>query len=91
MTAKGMTKSMLALALMLAMEGTALADEKDWGPELQAIADKCGIPRENLKWIDGSVRWLKPEASSYDQATCVFEQLKVSGIPMNQGFVSGGS
>lgn len=82
---------MLAIALMFAMEGPALVDEKDWNPELQAIADKCGIPRDNLKWIDGSVRWLKPETSSFDQAACVFEQLNVNGIPMKQGFISGGS
>jgi hypothetical protein len=51
MTAKSMAKSVLALALMWAMEGPALMDEKDWNPELHAIADKCGVPRENLKWI----------------------------------------
>ena len=90
MAAKGMTKPILALVLMLAIGDPALADQKDCNPELHAIADKCGIPRENLKWIDGSVRWLKPETSSYDQATCVFEQLKMSGIPMKQGFVSDG-
>jgi hypothetical protein len=80
-----------ALAVIISSAGGApLAENKDWPAEVQAIAKKCGIPSENLQFVDGGVRWIAPEASSFEQATCVFDELKARGVPMKQGFLSSG-
>lgn len=86
-----MIRMLISLASAMLIGGTALAEDKDWTPELQAIADKCGLPRGNLRWVDGSVRWLKPETATYGQSMCVIGELRASAIPMKQGFVSDGS
>lgn len=80
-----------ALAVIaLSAGGTFLAGNKDWPAEVQAVAKKCGIPSENLQFVDGSVRWIAPEASSFEQAKCVFDELKTRGVPMKQGYLSSG-
>ncbi len=68
-----------------------MAEKKDWPAEVQAIAKKCGIPTKNLRFVDGSVRWIAPEKSSYEQAECVFDELKARGVPMQQGYLKSGS
>lgn len=67
-----------------------MAEIKDWPAEVQAIAKKSGITSENLQFVDGSVRWIAPEAISFEQAKCVFDKLKTRGVPMTQGYLSGG-
>lgn len=63
-----MPRLFLTLSVEMIIETPALADERDWTPELHTIADKCGVPRANLTWVDGSVHWSMPEMSSFDQA-----------------------
>ncbi len=91
MTCRTMNRLLLTVAFIALLEGSVVASDKDWTSELSAIADKCGLPRTNLKWVDGNVKWLNPEDASYEATTCVFEELKTRGIPMKQGFVSDGS
>lgn len=86
-----MIRTLLPIVAFMLMEGPALADSKDWTPELHAIADKCGLPRDHLKWIDGTVRWSNPEEATYGQSMCVIGELRAKGIPMKQGFVSDDS
>ncbi|GAD50615.1 hypothetical protein NT2_10_00600 [Caenibius tardaugens NBRC 16725] len=86
-----MIRRLLPIFAFMLMEGLALAEGKDWTPELEAIADKCGLPHDSLKWIDGSVRWFKPESATYGQSMCVIGELRAKGIPIKQGFVSDGS
>jgi hypothetical protein len=78
-------------AIALSAGGTLLAENKDWPAEMQAVAKKCGIPSENLQFVDGAVRWIAPEASSFEQAKCVFDELKTRGVPMKQGYLSTGN
>jgi len=66
-----------------------MADEKDSSAELQAIARKCGIPSGQLQFVEGTVRWNPPEGMAYDQAECVINELKASGVPMKHGYVIG--
>ena len=86
-----MTKSILGLILIFIMGLPNVANARDWNPELHAIAIKCQIPSKNLRWINNNVQWLKPETLTYDQVTCVLEQLKINAIPTKQGFVTGGN
>jgi hypothetical protein len=82
-------KRVAALAAIAFMAGgTALAESRDWAPELQATAKKCGIPPKQLQFVDGSVRWIAPETTTYNQAKCVFDELKARGVPTKQGYVS---
>lgn len=80
---------MLAMAVLLAGCG-AMAKDKDWSAELKATAEKCGIPSGQLRFVDGSVRWIAPETTTYDQAKCVFDELKARGVPTKQGYVAEG-
>jgi len=90
MKCSGMIRVLVLFAIVMLMGGPAMAEDKDWTPELHAIADKCGLPRDNLKWIDGSVRWLNPERATYGQSVCVIGEFRAKGIPMKQGLVSDG-
>jgi hypothetical protein len=84
-------RSFVLLPVVLLLSGCgAMAKDKDWNAELRATAEKCGIPSEQLQFAEGSVRWIAPETTTYDQAKCVFDELKVRGIPTKQGYVSGG-
>jgi len=65
-----------------------MAEDKDWSAELRATATKCGVPSEQLQFVDGSVRWIAPETTSYDQAKCVFDELKARGVPTKQAYVN---
>ena len=68
-----------------------MAKDKDWSAELKATAEKCGIPSEQLQFVDGSFRWIAPENTTYVQVKCVLAELKRRGIPIKQGFVTHGS
>ena len=68
-----------------------MAEDKDWSADLRATATKCGVPVEHLQFVDGAVRWVAPETTTYAQAKCVFDELKARGVPMKQGYVSGGN
>lgn len=84
-------KYVAALSMIfLIAEGTAMAESKDWSAEVEAIAEKCGIPPKNLRFVNGSVSWIKPEKASYDQVMCVIDELKARGVPMQQGYVLNG-
>ncbi len=84
-------KYVAALSIIfLIAGGTAVAESKDWSAEVEAIAEKCGIPPKNLRFVNGSLRWIKPENASYDQAMCVIDELKARGVPMQQGYVLNG-
>lgn len=74
----------------LSAGGTLLAESKDWPAEVQAVAKKCGVPSENLQFVDGTARWIASEASSFEQVKCVFDELKARGVPMKQGYLSSG-
>jgi hypothetical protein len=67
-----------------------MAKDNDWSAELRATAEKCGIPTEQLQFVDGSVRWIAPETTTYEQAKCVFDELKARGVPIKQGYVADG-
>ena len=64
-----------------------MSEGKDRAGELQATAEMCGIPAGRLQFVDGSVRWIFPEATNYDQAKCVFDELKARGVLTKQGYV----
>jgi hypothetical protein len=84
-------KYVAALSMIfLIAEGTAVAESKNWSAEVEAVAEKCGIPPKNLRFVNGSVRWIKPEKASYDQVMCVIDELKARGVPMQQGYVLNG-
>jgi len=67
-----------------------MAEQQDWAVELAAISEKCGLAAGELRWVDGSVRYLPSTGSSYDLGVCVFSELKERGVPMKQGFVANG-
>ena len=67
-----------------------MSEGKDWAAELEATAEKCGIPPQQLQWVDGAVRWIASETTSYEQGKCVFDELKARGVPMKQGYVRKG-
>jgi hypothetical protein len=80
-----------ALAIIaLSAGGTLLAESKDWSAEVQAVAKRCAIPSENLQFVDGTVRFIAPEAMPFEQVKCVFDELKTRGVPMKQGYLSSG-
>jgi hypothetical protein len=80
--------SALLLATQAPVATAAAAEPKDWSAELAAVADKCKVPREQITWVDGAVRWAPPIDGPYDQAKCVLDQLKVRNVPTKQGFVN---
>ena len=82
-----MKQLMILAAITFVVEGAALAEDKDWSAELQATAKKCGIPPAQLQFVDGSVRWIAPETTTYDQAKCVIDELKSRGVPTKQGYI----
>jgi len=67
-----------------------MSEGKDWTVELKATAELCCIPADQLQWVDGSVRWVAPETTTYEQAKCGFDALKARGVPTKQGYVANG-
>lgn len=81
---------MLLAIILVAQSPTAVAAPPpvDWPAELNAIADRCRVPKEELQWIDGAVRWTPPEGEPYEKAKCVLDALKAHEVPTKQGFVN---
>ena len=86
-----MARIVLSALVLVALATPCLANEKNWTPELNAIAEKCAVPPANLQWVDGGVRWLETEKLTYEQAACVIGEMKARGVPTKQGFVANGS
>lgn len=91
----GQTSAMtfvVALSIISLVAGeTVLAESKDWSAEVEAIAEKCWLPPKKLLFVDGSVLWIEPEKTGYEQAMCVIDELKARGVPMKHGYVRNGS
>jgi hypothetical protein len=85
-----MRSALLLTTVFLLIGCGAMAKDKDWSSELRATAKKCGIPSEQLQSVDGSVRWIAPETTTYEQAKCVFDELKAREVPTKHGYVADG-
>lgn len=62
---------------------------KNWDTELKAIAEKCGIPPEQLQMSNGmsngSVRVITSKSLTYGQVICVVGELRVRSLPVALG------
>lgn len=89
-TGSGTVDHMLLAIIIVAQAPAAIAAPPpvDWAAELNAIADQCRVPKNELQWIDGAVRWTPPAGEPYEKAKCVFDALKAREVPTKQGFVN---
>ena len=58
---------------------------ENWDAELTAIAEKCGIPPEQLQMSNGSVRVIASKSLTYGQVICVVGELRVRSLPVALG------
>ena len=87
-----MLKPLILAFTLVSTEGPVPAAPKDYTAEVQAIADKCGVKRSQLRWDrEGYVHFDAPETTTWEQANCVFSGLKTRNIPTVQGIISNGS
>lgn len=82
--------NMLLAIILVAQSSTAVAAPRpvDWPAEVDAIASQCRVPKKELQWIDGAVRWMPPAGEPYEKAKCVLDALKAREVPTKQGFVN---
>ena len=81
-----------ALLATLAATNPALAPvppERATQPQLNRIADKCGMPRKSLKlWGQGQVHFKPSKTAKYEAVDCVLAELKTAYYPsVDLGFV----
>jgi hypothetical protein len=87
-----MLQPLILAFTLVSMEGQVPVAPKYYTAEVQAIADKCGVKRSKLRWDrEGYVHFNAPETTTWDQAHCVFSELKTRNIPTVQGIISDGS
>ena len=80
--------ALLAIALSAGCATAVSPGAHERGVQLNAIADKCGIPRSAFKLrADDELQFNPPAITTYKAVDCALVELKRTSFPLKLGFV----